>query len=158
MIINLSLGANNTLQFVTDTGIIHDNVRVIPAFPISNSHDYISIFSEEGVELAWIPSLDAVSADIGSLILDELLKTSPLRAICSIENISSVLMPSTWTVTTCKGVETILIHHEEDIIPLKRGGFLLHDKKSNYFLLPHIRHLNKLSCKLIEPFIYQQAH
>lgn len=70
----LARNAAGQLQFTNSDGTVFDGINLVRAFPISAPDEGLSIISNDGHELAWIPSLVELPAQMKALIEAELVQ------------------------------------------------------------------------------------
>ena len=149
----LTHNAAGQLQFSASDGSVFDGVYPVRAFPINAPDEGLSIVSKEGKELAWLPDLTALPADIKALILAELAHREFMPAIKRIRHVSSFATPSTWDVETDKGATQLTLKSEDQIWRIKSGKLLITDKHGVNFMIHDIDQLDKHSRKLLDRFL-----
>jgi hypothetical protein len=149
----LEHNATGQLQFTDSDGAVFDGINLVRAFPISAPDEGLSIISQQGHELAWIPSLMDMPAQIKSLIEAELLQREFMPVIQRINQVSSFATPSIWDVTTDKGNTKLTLKAEDQIWRLKNNRLLITDKNGVNFMVNNIEQLDKHSRKLLDRFL-----
>ena len=149
----LSRNAAGQLQFTNSDGTVFDGINLVRAFPISAPDEGLSIISQEGHELAWIPSLVGMPAQIKELIEAELLQREFMPEIQRINQVSSFATPSIWDVVTDKGNTQLTLKAEDQIWRLKNNRILITDKNGVNFMINNLEQLDKHSRKLLDRFL-----
>jgi hypothetical protein len=149
----LAHNAAGQLQFTDSDGTVFDGINLVRAFPISAPDEGLSIISQEGHELAWIPSLADIPTQIKELIEAELLQREFMPAIQRINQVSSFATPSIWDVMTDKGNTQLTLKAEDQIWRLKNNRLLITDKNGVNFMINNIEQLDKHSRKLLDRFL-----
>ncbi|HEY9269046.1 MAG TPA: DUF1854 domain-containing protein [Methylotenera sp.] len=149
----LAHNAAGQLQFTDSNGTVFDGINLIRAFPISAPGEGLSIISQQGQELAWIPSLVDMPAQIKDIIEAELLQREFMPVIQRINQVSSFATPSIWDVLTDKGSTQLTLKAEDQIWRLKNNRLLITDKNGVNFMINNIEQLDKHSRKLLDRFL-----
>ncbi|MBA3696660.1 MAG: DUF1854 domain-containing protein [Methylotenera sp.] len=153
--LNFSLIRNfsGQLLFTTAEGIAHTGIYPVRAFPISAPDNGLSLFTSNGHELAWLPSLDGLAAEIHTLIEAELALREFMPVIKRIKDVSSFATPSTWFIETNRGDTELVLKAEDHIRRLANNRLLVADRHSVYYMVQDIDHLDKHSRKLLDRFL-----
>lgn len=149
----LAHNAAGQLQFTDSNGTVFDGINLVRAFPVSAPDEGLSIISQQGHELAWIPSLVNMPAQIKDLIEAELLQREFMPVIQRINQVSSFATPSIWDVVTDKGSTQLTLKAEDQIWRLKNNRLLITDKNGVNFMINNIEQLDKHSRKLLDRFL-----
>jgi hypothetical protein len=130
-------------------------VGVIPvrSFPVQAPSRGISLVREGGKEVAWIEDLDAMPAEIRSLVTEELEGREFMPEILSITGVSSFATPSTWRVRTDRGDTEFVLKGEEDIRRLGAYSLLVADSHGIHFLIRDMFAIDKGSRKILDRFL-----
>jgi len=149
----LSRDAFGKLTLTTTDGIVHSGVVPVRAFPISAPGQDISLVSSDGHELAWLPNLEALPADLANLVREELANREFMPEIRHILKVSSFATPSTWTVTTDRGETSFILKGEDDIRRLAGPALLIADSHGIQFLIRDRNVLDGHSRKILDRFL-----
>lgn len=149
----LAYNAAGQLQFTDINGTVFDGINLVRAFPISAPGEGLSIISQQGQELAWIPSLVDTPAQIKDIIEAELLQREFMPVIQRINQVSSFATPSIWDVVTDKGSTQLTLKAEDQIWRLKNNRLLITDKNGVNFMINNTEQLDKHSRKLLDRFL-----
>jgi hypothetical protein len=128
-------------------------VAPVRSFPVQAPTRGISLVREGGKEVAWIDDLDALPADIRTLVTDELDGREFMPEILQIQSVSSFATPSTWTVKTDRGDTEFVLKGEEDIRRLGAYSLLLMDSHGIHFLIRDMFAIDKGSRKILDRFL-----
>jgi hypothetical protein len=130
-------------------------VGVIPvrSFPVQAPSRGISLVREGGKEVAWIEDLDAMPAEVRSLVTEELEGREFMPEILSITGVSSFATPSTWRVRTDRGDTEFVLKGEEDIRRLGAYSLLVADSHGIHFLIRDMFAIDKGSRKILDRFL-----
>ena len=153
--IDFQLARNSAgqLQFTSGDGVISEDVNPVRAFPISAPDEGLSIISKDGHELAWIPDLAVIPAQMRALINSVLDQREFMPVILRIIQVSSFATPSIWDVETDKGNTQLTLKAEDQIWRLKNNRLLITDKNGVNFTINSIEQLDKNSRKLLDRFL-----
>ena len=134
----------------TDDGVA---VRIAPCFPWSRTHQYISVRTSDGKELALIPSLDALADETRRLVEAALAEIGFVLEMTQVLEIRTEVEIRNWRVETKQGPCTFQTKLDEWPHPLDDGTFVLRDVAGNLFLIPDPATLDARSRKLLWPFV-----
>src|SRR5438105_1508529 len=93
----------------------HVGVEPVRAFPLSSPGRGVSICDAEGREVAWIDDLDAMPAELRSLLEERLAGREFVPLIRRVLAVSAAVEPSEWEVETDRGVTRFLLRNEDDV-------------------------------------------
>ncbi len=150
---SLIRNAAGRLALTSSDGKVHDGVFPVRAFPISAPAEGLSLIGENGHELAWVASLEALPTDTRSLIESELARCEFMPEIRSISHVSSFATPSTWQVETDRGDTELILKAEDHIRRLTHTSLLITDGYGVNFLVRDIDQLDNHSRKLLDRFL-----
>jgi hypothetical protein len=128
-------------------------VAPVRSFPVQAPTRGISLVREGGKEVAWIDDLDAMPAEIRSLVAEELEGREFMPEILSITGVSSFATPSTWRVRTDRGDTEFVLKGEEDIRRLGAYSLLVADSHGIHFLIRDMFAIDKGSRKILDRFL-----
>ena len=149
----LTHNTSGQLVFTSADGTLHTGVYPVRAFPISAPDQGLSLFTSDGHELAWLPSLEELDADVRALIEAELAQREFMPVIKRIKDVSSFATPSTWFIETNRGDTELVLKAEDHIRRLNHNSLLIADSHSVYYLVQDIDQLDKHSRKLLDRFL-----
>ena len=148
----LSRDAFGRLQLARGHAVV-TGLTPVRNFPITAPHEGISLVDAEGKEHLWVERLDDLSADMRSVIEEELASREFIPEILRIRSVSSFATPSQWQVSTDRGETMLLLKAEEDIRRLSATTLLIADGHGIQFLLRNLSALDKGSRKLLDHFL-----
>jgi hypothetical protein len=128
-------------------------VAPVRSFPVQAPSRGISLVRDGGKEVAWIEDLDAMPAEIRTLVTEELDGREFMPEIQSIKSVSSFATPSTWTVKTDRGDTEFVLKGEEDIRRLGAFSLLIADSHGIHFLIRDMFAIDKGSRKILDRFL-----
>lgn len=134
-------------------GTVHANITPVRAFPLAAPDEGLALMSQEGHEIAWIPRLAELEETNRSLIEEELSSREFMPEIQRIEAVSSFATPSTWTISTSRGITDMVLKGEEDIRRLPDNGLLIADNHGILYLIRDRKALDRHSRKILERFL-----
>ena len=149
----LKHNTSGQLVFTSADGTLHTGVYPVRAFPISAPNQGLSLFTSDGHELAWLPSLEELDADVRALIEAELAQREFMPVIKRIKDVSSFATPSTWFIESNRGDTELVLKAEDHIRRLNHNSLLIADSHSVYYLVQDIDQLDKHSRKLLDRFL-----
>ena len=141
--------ADGRLVFGDAQGILHADVDVLRAFPISAPEGPVVIVASEGGELAWVESLAEAPAALRTLVERELAQREFLPVIERIEAVSDS-EPAEWTVVTDRGPHRFSVGHTDDIAHLPDGGVFITDTCGVRYRIPDVSALDTASRRTFE--------
>jgi Domain of unknown function (DUF1854) len=150
---NLHRNAFGHLVLTDGDGTQHENVVPVRAFPIAAPNEGVSLVAISGQELAWLPNLDAVPAQVRDLVESELAGREFVPTITRLKRVSSFATPSTWFVDTDRGETSFVLRGEEDIRHLGKNALLIADSHSIQFLIADFLQLDQTSRRLLDRFL-----
>jgi len=151
--LQLSRDSFGKLVMTTADGQQHAGVAPVRAFPIQAPDEGISLMTGDGKEVAWIPSLAALSAATRALLEEELQGREFMPEILAIRAVSSYATPSTWQVSTDRGDTSFVLRGEEDIRRISADTLLISDSHGIHFLLRDLHGLDRQSRKILDRFL-----
>ena len=150
---NLCRNAFGKLVLTNAEGEEFVGVAPVRSFPVQAPTKGISLVRDGGKEVAWIDDLEAMPADIRSLVTEELDGRELMPEILSIKGVSSFATPSTWTVKTDRGDTEFVLKGEEDIRRLGAYSLLIADSHGIHFLIRDMFVIDKGSRKILDRFL-----
>jgi hypothetical protein len=150
----LSRNSFGRLALVGADGTAHEGIVPVRAFGLTAPDYGIALMSTEGKELQWIENLDALPAEICSLIILELAQREFIPEIRSIVSVSSYATPSTWRVVTDRGATSLILKSEDDIRRLRApGALMIADSQGIHFRIRDRLALDAHSQKILKRFL-----
>jgi hypothetical protein len=134
-------------------GTRHDGVVPVRAFPIASPLQGLSMVDVDGREVAWVPSLEVLPADLRGLIEQELDSREFTPVIGRIVEVSTFSTPSVWQVETDRGTTRLVLKTEEDIRRLPGGALWISDSHGISFIVRDRRALDRRSRRMLERFL-----
>ena len=150
---NLRRDAFGKLVLTNAEGEEFVGVAPVRSFPVQAPDKGISLVRDGGKEVAWIDDLEAMPADIRSLVTEELDGREFMPEILSIKGVSSFATPSTWTVRTDRGDTEFVLKGEEDIRRLGAWSLLIADSHGIHFLIRDMFAIDKGSRTILDRFL-----
>jgi hypothetical protein len=150
---NLQRNTQGRLVLTTADGTQHEAVVPVRAYPISAPDRMIGIVGADGHELAWLDSLDQLSADARELVEEELRRREFMPEIKRLFGVSSFATPSTWDIETDRGRASLQLKGEEDIRRMGGGVMLIADAHGVQFMIRDVSVLDRHSRKLLDRFL-----
>jgi hypothetical protein len=150
---NLRRDAFGKLVLTNAGGEEFVGVTPVRSFPVQAPNKGISLVRDGGKEVAWIDDIEAMPADIRSLVTEELDGREFMPEILSIKGVSSFATPSTWTVRTDRGDTDFVLKGEEDIRRLGAYSLLIADSHGIHFLIRDMFAIDKGSRKILDRFL-----
>lgn len=145
--------ASGALLLTAADGTRHPGVVPVRAFPLAAPDEGISLVSTTGHEVGWIADLQAVPAELKTLLQQELALRDFVPVITRLVSVSSFGTPSVWTVQTDRGNTTFVLKGEEDIRRLSRTMLLIAGGQGVQYSVPDTAALDRGSRKLLERFL-----
>ncbi len=145
--------ASGALRLTAADGVAHAGVVPVRAFPLAAPDEGISLVSTDGHEVGWVPDLQALPAELRSLLQEELSLRDFIPVITRLVSVSSFGTPSVWTVQTDRGDTSFVLKGEEDIRRLSRSTLLIAGGQGVQYSVPDMGALDRGSRKLLERFL-----
>ena len=139
--------------WVDATGVRHDKVVVVRAYPVTAPEQGVGVMDAEGHELAWFDRLDQVAQPLQDVLRQAISEREFLPEIQRLQAVSSVVAPSFWTVQTDRGPARFLLKGEEDIRRLTGKTLIVSDVDGVQYLIRDPLALDKHSRKLLDRFM-----
>jgi hypothetical protein len=136
-----------------ENGSLHERVVAVRAFPIAAPQEGISILSQEGREVLWIPHLADVSEPQRARVEAALQSREFLPEILQLHGVSSFATPSVWRVRTSRGETELTLKGEEDIRRLSANTLIVSDAYGVQYLIKHLAGMDRHSRKLLDRFL-----
>lgn len=149
----LTREVSGALLLTRADGTLHAGVVPVRAFPLAAPDEGISLVSTQGHEVGWVADLQAVPAELRTLLLDELALRDFIPVITRLVAVSSFGTPSVWTVQTDRGDTSFVLKGEEDIRRLSRTTLLIAGGQGVQYSVPDMGALDRGSRKLLERFL-----
>ena len=140
------------LALIDAEGILHEKVRPLRLFPLTDPKHWVSILSESGQELACIEDLTTLEADQRQLLEAALAKRHFVPVIRRILAITRAPDGHDWLVETDRGTTTFRIETDESIHTLGHGRLVIYDKLGTRYLVPKITDLDRQSRRRLERY------
>ncbi len=149
----LSRNSFGKLVFIDQSGVMHEGVVPVRAFPISGPEQGIALLDSHGHELMWIDQFEDLPDDCRVLIESELANREFVPEISRILEVSSFATPNTWRVETDRGETSFSLRGEEDIRRLTASSLMITDNHGIHFLIRDLMVLDRHSRKLLDHFL-----
>lgn len=144
---------SGALLLTAADGTQYPGVVPVRAFPLAAPDEGISLVNTDGHEVGWVADLQAVPADLRTLLQEELALRDFIPVITRLVSVSSFGTPSVWTVQTDRGDTSFVLKGEEDIRRLSRNTLLIAGGQGVQYSLPDMGALDRGSRKLLERFL-----
>jgi len=135
------------------SGIVHEGVVPVRAFPVQAPDDGIALINADGAEVAWIERLSDLPQDVRDLIAEELAGREFMPEIARVEAVTSFATPCTWSVATDRGPTSFVLRGEEDIRRIGGNALLITDSHGIHFLIRDLPALDRHSRKILDRFL-----
>ncbi|SEQ39653.1 DUF1854 domain-containing protein [Nitrosomonas ureae] len=149
----LTRNSYGKLVLMSQSGIMHEGVVPIRAFPITDPNHGIALIDSQGHELVWINQLEDLPQHYRELIESELAQREFMPEIKRVLKISSFITPNTWQVETDRGETVFILKGEEDIRRLSATSLIITDNHGIHFLIQDRLALDRHSRKLLDHFL-----
>lgn len=149
----LTRNSYGKLVLMSQSGIMHEGVVPIRAFPITDPNHGIALIDSQGHELVWINQLEDLPQHYRELIESELAQREFMPEIKRVSKISGFITPNTWEVETDRGETVFILKGEEDIRRLSATSLIITDNHGIHFLIQDRLALDRHSRKLLDHFL-----
>lgn len=151
MTLNLSLHPTG-LSFTDAQGILHQHLRPVRLFPLTDSQHWIALVNEQGREVACIEDPLTLGEEQRTVLNAALARRDFVPVIRRIANITRAPEGHDWHVETDRGPTTFRIETDESIQPLGTGRLVIIDKLGTRYLVPNIQDLDRDSRRRLERY------
>ncbi len=141
------------LVLTLPSGLVHEGVTPVRAFPVQAPQEFVALVSTEGKELLWIDRLADVPEDVRILINEEIASREVMPVIQQLLSVSTYSTPSTWDVVTDRGPTKLILKGEEDIRRLATATLIITDSHGLRFYVSDMQQLDKHSRRLLDRFL-----
>ncbi len=141
------------LVLTLPSGLVHEGVTPVRAFPVQAPQEFVALVSTEGKELLWIDRLADVPEDVRILINEEIASREVMPVIQQLLSVSTYSTPSTWDVVTDRGPTKLILKGEEDIRRLGAATLIITDSHGLRFYVSDMLALDKHSRRLLDRFL-----
>jgi len=145
----LARRSDGTLDLVDAAGVVHADVDVLRAFPISDPNGAVAILGADGAELAWIDERSSLPAADRRLVEAELAVRDFLPVVESIESVTEG-EPTHWQVRTDRGPRQFTTANADAIDRRRDGSIVITDTHGIRFLVRDRSGLDARSRRLID--------
>ena len=149
----LTQNSYGKLVLMNQSGVIHEGIVPIRAFPITDPNHGIALIDSQGHELVWINQLEDLPQHYRELIESELAQREFMPEIKRVSKISGFITPNTWEVETDRGETVFILKGEEDIRRLSATSLIITDNHGIHFLIQDRLALDRHSRKLLDHFL-----
>lgn len=132
---HLDKRADGGLDFLAVDGARYADVDIRRGFPFSAPRGGVAIVSADGVELAWIDSLDDLDSPRRSLIDSVLAEREFMPVINHVVSVSEG-RPAEWSVGTDRGPHRFAVAHHEDVSRQHDGSMIITDTDGIRYRIP----------------------
>ncbi len=141
------------LRYVDTEGQTHVGVTALRLFPLTAPDEWISLFNQDGQEVACIADLSQLAHDDRELLSDELKCREFVPEILRVRSTSGNTIPSEWEVDTDRGLTRFILKDEKDIRQLGPSQILILDAHGIRYLVHELQALDPVSRRIIERYI-----
>jgi hypothetical protein len=127
-------------------------VEPVRAFPISASHEWISIMDAEGHEVLCVRDYEKLPPELRIILDEELSRREFVPIIQRIISVSADVDPSEWLVETDRGQTSFLLDSEDDVRRLGPNQALFIDSHGIRYLIPDTRAMDYDSRRILDRY------
>lgn len=138
--------------FIDADGTIHENVRPIKLFPLTDVDHWVSIVSHEGHEILCIENPEESLKNSYALLKNVLARHHFVPVIKIIHSIKRLPNGHEWNVTTDRGIISFVVETDESIQTLGYGRYVIFDKRNTRYLIPDVANLDRHSRHKLEHY------
>jgi Domain of unknown function (DUF1854) len=149
----LSRDAWGRLRLIDREGRCHEQVNVIPLFPITDPEHWITICDAEGRELVCIEDPEQLAPEARAVLRDELSRREFLPIINRIVRVSGTSEPCEWEVETDRGRTRFVLESEENVRRLEKNKVAITDSHGIRYLVKDVDALDAKSRRVIEWYV-----
>jgi hypothetical protein len=149
----LTRNSYGKLVLTHQSGMMHEGVVPIRAFPITDPDHGIALIDSQGHEVMWINQLEDLPQNHRELIESELAQREFMPKIKRVLKVSSFITPNTWQVETDRGETVFVLKGEEDIRRLSATSLIITDNHGIHFLIQDRLALDRHSRKWLDHFL-----
>lgn len=141
------------LRLIDREGISHEQVTIVPLFPITDPDHWITICDAEGRELVCVEDPQRLADEARAVLQDELSRREFLPVISRIVRVSGTSEPCEWEVETDRGRTRFVLDNEENVRRLDRDKVAIKDSHGIRYLVKDVNALDKKSRRVIEWYV-----
>jgi uncharacterized protein DUF1854 len=141
------------LRLIDRDGRSHEQVNVVPLFPITDPDHWIAICDAEGHELVCVEDPQRLAPDARAVLQDELSRREFLPVITRIVRVSGSSEPCEWQVETDRGRTQFVLESEENVRRLDGNKVAITDAHGIRYLVKDVDALDKKSRRIIEWYV-----
>ncbi|MGI6082828.1 MAG: DUF1854 domain-containing protein [Limnochordia bacterium] len=134
---------------VSVNGQIHEKVRLVRSFPLSDERRFIVLLDAEGEEIGIIENLDACRPEVEQLFSQLLEDTYLVPVITKVHSLSYTGLVPVWDVETDRGPHRIEMRSRRDLTALGTR-IMLRDADGNRYEIPDYTRLDLRSRRIVE--------
>ena len=149
----LSHNSWGRLRLIDREGRNHEQVTVVPLFPITDPERWISICDQQGRELVCVIDPNQLAPDTRAVLQEELSRREFLPVISRIVHVSGNSEPCEWEVETDRGRTRFVLESEDNVRRLERNKVAIKDSHGIRYLVKDVDALDKKSRRIIEWYV-----
>lgn len=130
-------------------GQVHQEVRLVRSFPLSEERRYIVLLDPEDEEIGIIENLDDCRPEVAQLFSQLLSDVYLVPVITRIYSLSHAGLVPVWDVETDRGRRQIEMRSRRDLVALGTR-IMFSDADGNRFEIPDYRELDPRSRRIVE--------
>ena len=152
--IRLRMDPHNQLEVTMPDGVVHADVRVAPAFPISRPNQFVYFQTAEGDEIGLLPDPRRLDRDSRDLLLRQLDQTYFMPRITRIIRVEEHMGIARWEVDTDRGWSTFdVVSRSESTWYVGKNRIVVRDADGNRYLIEDLTALDKRSRRLADLYM-----
>jgi len=144
---NLHVLLQDDGQYTAQWDAFTVHVKAVCCFPWSHPDGFVSLRDDEGLEIAFVPSIDALDEASREVTLRAMREARFMFEIVTVHSLDEEYEIRNWRVETKQGPRTFQTHREEWPIRLKNGGFLVRAVAGDLIFIPEPSTLDPTSRK-----------
>jgi hypothetical protein len=150
---DLSLDAWGKLVLIDAAGERHVGVTPVRVFPTTDAHQWVSIVSSQGKELALVEDLTALPPQVRDLLELAMSQREFMPEILQILYVSSIMEPCDFEVITDRGPTRFVLKSEDDVRRLSPHSGIIVDAHGVRYLVRDTRKLDLYGRRALEQYI-----
>ena len=142
------------LRIELPDGRVHENVRVVPAFPISRPNRFLYLLDEGGNEIGLLGNPRRLDRESREVILAQADQAYFMPRITRIIRVDESMGIAHWEVDTDRGWSAFdMVARSESVWYVGRNRMLIRDADGNRYLIEDLTKLDSRSKRLADLYL-----
>lgn len=150
----VALDERGRLTVTLAGGVRYENVRVVPAFPITRPRRFLYLFDENGEEIGLVVDPKRMDRESRNLLLDQADQAYFMPRITRIVRVEERMGIARWYVETDRGSSMFeVVSRSESVWYVGPNRVVIRDADGNRYLIEDLTALDRRSRRLAELYM-----